>query len=424
MLLDTKLKDMLGRTGVPRFHEAQAILAEALTDCPATAVEQVGLEEALDRVLAAAVQAAEDLPPHPRSTMDGYAVRARETYGANETLPVYLKIDGEVKMGEFPEKGPGTEACCRIATGGLLPPDTDAVVMFEHTVRIDDTTLEVVKPVAAGDNVMAAGDDVEKGRTILHPGHLLRPQDLGLLAALGISRLSVHRRVRVGVFSTGDEIVPFGDTLPPGKIRDANSVTISALARQLGTEATFYGIVEDEEVPFMAVARQALAENDLIVFSGSSSVGSRDLGEKVVNRLGAPGIVLHGVAIKPGKPVIVARAGDRMIFGLPGHPVSAAVTFALFVKPAILHIGGRAASPLPEAKTVRAVCRRNLNSAAGRTDFIRVALSRDKNGKYEATPVLGKSGSLSTLVKADGYFVIEESSQGIEKGAEVLVYLY
>jgi len=415
---------MLGRAGVTRFHEALVILTEALAGCPPTAAEEVDLEEALDRVLAVAVRAAEDLPPYPRSTMDGYAVRARETYGASDTLPVYLKIDGEIRMGEYPEKGPESEACIKIATGGLLPPDTDAVVMFEHTVRIDDSTLEVVKPVAAGDNVMTAGEDVKKGRVILQVGHLLRPQDLGMLASLGINRLVVHRQVRVGVFSTGDEIVPFCETPPPGKIRDANSVTICALARKFGAEVTFYGVVEDEEAPLTAVARQALAENDLIVFSGSSSVGSRDLGEKVVERLGAPGIVLHGVAIKPGKPVIVGRASDRMIFGLPGHPVSAAVTFELFVRPAILQISGRVASPLPEAKTVRAVCRRNLNSAAGRTDFIRVALSRNKNDQYEAVPILGKSGSLSTLVEADGYFIIGESSQGVEQGAEVLVYLF
>ncbi len=422
--MDTRLKDMLGRAGVPRLHEGRAVLAETLAACPLTGVEQVELEETLGRVLAVAVEAGEDLPTHPRSTMDGYAVRARETYGASETLPVYLAIDGEVRMGELPERGPGQEACCKIATGGLLPPETDAVVMFEHTVRVDDTTLEVLKPVAPGDNVMAAGDDVTKGRAILPAGRLLRPQELGLLAALGIERLEVHRRVRLGVFSTGDEIVPFRETPPPGKIRDANSVTIAALARQCGAEVRFYGIAADEEEAFLAVAEKALAENELIVFSGSSSVGSRDLGEKVVARLGAPGIVLHGVAIKPGKPVIVARAGEKMVFGLPGHPVSAAVTFELFVKPAILHVGGRAPSPLPEAKTVSAVCQRNINSAAGRTDFVRVALTGNRRRGLRATPVLGKSGALSTLVEADGYFVIEESSQGVEKGTEVMVHLY
>ena len=176
-LLETKLKDMLGRDGVLRLHEARPVLEAALAACPTSGTEEVGLEEALGRVLAAPVEASEDLPPYPRSTMDGYAVRARETYGASETLPVYLQIDGDVKMGEFPEKGPRQEACSKIATGGLLPPETDAVVMFEHTVLVDDATIEVVKPVAPGDNVMAAGDDVQKGQQILTAGHLLRPQD-------------------------------------------------------------------------------------------------------------------------------------------------------------------------------------------------------------------------------------------------------
>lgn len=415
---------MLGRAGVPRLPEALAILEETLAACPAAEVEEIDLETALGRIPARPVQAPENLPPHPRSTMDGYAVRAADTYGASDSLPVYLKVDGEVKMGEFPEQGPGGEACYKIATGGLLPPHTDAVVMFEHTVRIDDTTLEVVKPVAPGDNVLATGDDVGKGRTVLPAGHPLRPQDLGLLAALGLTRLAVHRRVRVGVFSTGDEIVPYHEVPPPGRIRDANSVTIGALVRQYGAEATYYGIVADEEDAFLSVARKALAENDIVVFSGSSSVGSRDLGEKVVAKLGAPGIVLHGVAIKPGKPVIVARAGEKMVFGLPGHPVSAAVTFELFVRPAIFHIGGLCPAALPEKRTVRASCRRNINSAAGRTDFVRVAVSRNAKGEYEATPILGKSGALSTLVEAGGYFIIEESCQGIERGTEVRVYLY
>jgi len=422
--LDARLKDMLGRGSVPRLHEARAVLAGELEKCPVVGSEAVPLEEALGRVLADEVRAAEDLPPYPRSTMDGYAVRARETFGASETLPVYLAIDGEVKMGEFPEWGPGPEACCRIATGGLLPPGTDAVVMLEHTVLVDDTTLEVVKAVAAGDNVMAAGDDVAKGRAVLQSGHLLRPQDLGLLAALGVAEVTVRRRVKVGVFSTGDEIVSFRQTPPPGKIRDANALTIDALARQCGAQVQHYGIVGDKEDDFLGTARKALAENDLIVFSGSSSVGSRDLGEKVASQLGAPGIVLHGVAIKPGKPVLVGRASHKMVFGLPGHPVSAAVTFDLFVKPAIRHCSGRTSSPLPEIRTVKALCQRNLNSAAGRTDFIRVALSRNDDGCFDAIPVLGKSGALSTLVTADGYFVIEESSQGIERGTEVTVYLY
>lgn len=415
---------MLGRAGVPLLGQALEIEREALSACSRCGQESVALDGALGRVLAAAVSAAEDIPAHPRSTMDGYAVRAAETFGASESLPVYLEISGEVKMGEFPEAGPQPGSCFRISTGGLLPPGTDAVVMFEHTVLIDSQMLEVLKPLAAGDNVIQKGDDVQKGARLLGPGHVLRPQDVGLLAGLGQTMAEVYKKVRVGIFSTGDEIVSSDQTPAPGKIRDMNSVHLAALAAAQGAVPRVYGIVNDDEEQFLAVARKAVAENDVVLFSGSSSVGSRDMGERVVERLGKPGIILHGVAIKPGKPVIISFAGETAVFGLPGHPVSAAVAFELFVKPAIRYLSGQGAAVFPEARTVTAICMRNTNSAAGRTDFVRVELMANSAGQWEAHPVLGKSGALSTMVKAHGFFVVAESCQGVEKGEKVVVSLY
>jgi molybdopterin molybdotransferase len=426
---ENTVKDMLGRSGIIPLKDAQKLLEERLALCISRSIEDVTLEQCLGRILAQDICSKEDIPPYPRSVMDGYAVKAGETFGATEGMPAYLSVSGEVKMGEFPEVGPAIESCFKIATGGLLPPDTDAVVMLEHTVQTGTEMIEIVKPVAPGENIIGRGDDVKNrgddvknGEVLLKSGHSLRPQDIGLLAGLGITTLGVQPLVRVGIFSTGDEIVPFDQTPPRGKVRDMNSVNLAALAQKQGAVTTFYGVVKDEEDFLLAAVERALEENDIVIFSGSSSVGSRDLGESVVCKLAD--LLIHGVAIKPGKPVIIAFADSKALFGLPGHPVSASVAFDLFVTPVIDSFSGREFSDLPRYRTVQAICKRNMNSAGGRTDFIRVSLTRKESGEYEAHPVLGKSGALSTMVEADGFFRIEESSQGIESGEMVVVCLY
>src|SRR5210317_634659 len=218
------VKDMLGRSGIVPLDVALKLLNERLTQFSNRTIEDTSLEQSLGRILARDICAEEDIPPHPRSVMDGYAVKAGETFGATEGMPAYLRVSGEVKMGEFPEVGPAVECCFKIATGGLLPPHTDAVVMLEHTVQTGTEMIEITKPVATGENIIGRGDDVEKGDLLLKIGHCLRPQDIGLLAGLGITALGVQPLVRVGIFSTGDEIVPFDQAAPPGKVRDMNSV--------------------------------------------------------------------------------------------------------------------------------------------------------------------------------------------------------
>jgi molybdopterin molybdotransferase len=419
---DNPVKDMLGRSGIVPLKDAQKMLEKRLVLYTNRAIEDVSLEKCLGRVLGQDVCSEEDIPPYPRSVMDGYAVKAADTYGATEGMPAYLRVSGEVHMGEFPEKGPAVECCYKIATGGLLPPETDAVVMLEHTVQTGTEMIEIIKPVAPGENMIGRGDDVRKGDTLLKRGHSLRPQDIGLLAGLGITTLGVLPLVHIGIFSTGDEIVPFDQTPPPGKVRDMNSLNLAALVQKQGAIPAFYGVVKDDEELFLTVARKALQENDIVIFSGSSSVGSRDLGESVATKLAD--LLIHGVAIKPGKPVIVAFSENKALFGLPGHPVSAAVAFDLFVRPVIDSFSGREFFDLPRSKTVQAICKRSMNSAGGRTDFIRVSLTQSDSGEYEAHPVLGKSAALSTMVAADGFFRIEESSQGVESGEMVVVYLY
>lgn len=414
-------RDMLGRSGLIPVAEARQILLDRLRPHVPDR-ETIPLVQALDRVLAAPVFAPEDLPAHTRSTMDGFAVRAADTFGASESMPGYLQITGEISMGEAPAGTVAEGSCLRIPTGGLLPEGADAVVMLEHTVPVDDTMVEVVKGVGPGVNTLGRGEDIAVGQLALPAGQLLRPQHLGLLAGLGVHEVTVTRTVAVGIISTGDEIVPFTETPAPGKIRDINKIALGGQARRAGAAVVDYGIVSDRREVFMPVLQQAVRDNDLVLFSGGSSVGMRDLGEQAIAELDPPGILVHGVALKPGKPVIIGLSGLKPVFGLPGHPVSAMVCFDLFVRPAIDRLAGRMTEQLPEA-AITARLDRNINSAAGRRDIVRVRLNREDNG-WAAEPVLGKSGAISSLARAHGYFIIPESSQGILQDTLITVYLY
>jgi len=417
-------RDMLGRTDTVSLMTALNLLHRHLPPCPAEKVT-LPLAETLGRITATAILSPENLPPYPRSTMDGYAVRSRDTFGASEKMPAYLEVSGEVLMGKFPASGPKPGACYAIATGGILPPGTDAVVMLEHTVTVDDHMIEVLQPAATGANVIAAGEDISKGEIMLPAGHRLRPQDIGILAGVGLDNIIVFPRVRVGIISTGDEIVDRGQAPPPGKIRDMNSIFLAARVRNMNAEPTFFGIAADKEENLRVMVQKAMTASDIVLLSGASSVGIRDLGEKIIGAMGPPGIIVHGVSVKPGKPVIIARGGDTMIFGLPGHPVSTAVAFDLFVRPAIAHLSGFIPDGLPAHRTMNAKLMRNINSASGRTDFIRVQIAMSPVQEFpEARPILGKSGALSTMVKAHGYVVIAEKLQGLKEGTIVEVRLF
>jgi molybdopterin molybdotransferase len=283
--------------------------------------------------------------------------------------------------------------------------------------------LEVVKPVGVGTNLIAIGEDIARGTPALPVGHRLRPQDLGLLAGLGIAQVTVSHRPSVGILSTGDEIVPYTTTPPPGKIRDINSITISGLVKRAGALVTDYGIVSDRIEHFLPALETAVAENDIVLFSGGSSVGMRDLGEQAIESLGEPGILVHGVALKPGKPIIIGLSENTPIFGLPGHPVSAMVCFDFFVLPAIRHLSGLQGRDKLPSPVIKAVLARNINSAPGRRDLIRVQLTKKEND-WVAEPVLGKSGAITTLSRAHGWFLIDEHSQGVTKGTPIEVTLY
>ena len=422
MIKPEPLRDMLGREGLTPVSEAQEILLEQLNSIR-LATETVPLAEGLDRITSEEIIAPENLPPCDRSTMDGFAVVAADSFGASHSLPAYLNVTGEVFMGYKPEGMVSRGNCFKIPTGGVVPDGADAVIMLEHTVPIDEKMIELVKSVGSGSNIIRQGDDIRQGRRALSAGRLLRPQDLGLLAGLGISTVTVYRKISVGIISTGDEIIDYTKLPAPGEIRNINTVTITGQAKRCGAEVIDYGIVSDSENHFFSTVTTAVNETDLVIFSGGSSVGMRDLGEEAIKRLKPPGVLVHGVALKPGKPVIIGLSGNTPIFGLPGHPVSALNCFDFFVKPAIQAISGLERNKLMPKATVSARLMRNINSAAGRLDVIRVQLVYDSEG-YQAQPILGRSGAISTLSRAHGYFLIAEDSQGLESGSLVEVHLY
>jgi molybdopterin molybdotransferase len=387
-------------------------------------VETIPLGEALRRVPAEAVTSPHPLPGFARSTVDGYAVRAADTYGVSEGLPGYLTVTGAVLMGTEPDitMAPGTAVA--MPTGGALPPGADAVVMIEYTAEVMPGTIEVVRPVAPGEGVVRADEDARAGQQIIPSGRPLRPQDLGMLAAAGVTSVSVYARPVVTIFATGDEVVPPGTgRLRPGQVRDATSAALAALVADAGGVPVLGGIIPDDPAALEKALRAALPKSDMLVISAGSSVGARDETAGVVARLGEPGIWCHGLAIKPGKPTLLAECASVPgepgvpVIGLPGNPRSALVVFRLTGVPLVRLVGGCTALP-PEPST-RARLARDLASATGRLDVVQV-----KVGDGVATPVFGPSALLSVLTDADGYIVIPEEATGLDAGSEVDVILY
>lgn len=400
-------------------------VAEALAALPkvtATSAERVGLDDALARVPAEDIVAHRPLPGFARSTVDGYAVQAADTYGVSEGLPAYLDVVGAVTMGTAPDVvlRPGTAAT--MPTGGVMPDGADAVVMVEHTQQTVAGTVEVVRPAAPGDGLIQADEDVAVGQVLAPAGRRLRAPDLGMLAAAGITSLAVHARPVIGICSTGDEVVPPETAaLAVGQVRDATASALAGLVREAGGIPRSYGIVADDGARLERVLRTAVADCDLVVVSAGSSVGARDETAAAVERLGAPGIVCHGIAIRPGKPTLLAQSGDVPVVGLPGNPLSALVVFRLVGVPLVHRVGG--CTRVPPEPSARARLARPVASSAGRLDVVQVRLD-EEDGQLVASPLFGASALLSVLTAADGYTIVSEEATGLDAGAEVNVTLY
>jgi molybdopterin molybdotransferase len=382
-----------------------------------TEAETVDLVDALGRVPAEPLRAPHDLPGFARATVDGYAVRAADTFGASESLPSYLTVAGSVAMGTAAEVDVAPGAAVAIPTGGAMPLSADAVVMVEHVQEPLTGSIEVMRPAAPGDGMVRADEDANAGAELVPAGRALRAQDLGMLAAAGVPRLLVHCLPRVAILSTGDEVVPpETPVLEPGRVRDATAVALAALVREAGGAPDLRGIVPDDRTALEQALRDAHEVSDVVVVSAGSSVGARDETAAAVAALGEPGVWCHGLAIRPGKPTLLAEAGGVPVIGLPGNPRSALVVFRLIGVPLVRLVGG-VTEPPPDP-VVRARLARDLPSAAGRLDVVQVRL---RDGLAE--PLFGKSALLSMLADADGYVVVPEPATGLAGGAEVDVVL-
>jgi molybdopterin molybdotransferase len=385
----------------------------------------VDLNQALGRVVAKEITSPEDLPPFPRATMDGYAVRARDTFGASESMPALFNLTGEIPMGQSPKMGVKEGETLRILTGGMLPDGADAVVMLEYAQVLDEKTVELTRPVSPLEHVIQTGEDVGRATPIFSAGRRLKPQDLGMLAALGITKVLVFNRPRVAILSSGDEVVSPLETPPPGKIRDINAITLAAQVEAWGGIPFFMGIVRDRFDELKARLEEALSQADLILISGGSSVGSRDYTLRAIQSLKDARILVHGIAISPGKPTIIAQAGKTPLFGLPGHAASSLIVSLVFVKPLLLGLGGEVPGD-PDQKpplTLKARLTRNCPSAQGREEYVRVRLFK-LEGAWQAEPIFGKSGLISPLVRAQGMIVIPLNEEGMEEGTLVEVNLF
>ncbi len=391
---------------------------------PALRPETVAVQNAARRVLAKSLVAPVDLPHFHRANMDGYAVRAADTFGASASVPAYLQIAGTIEMGRSVTQSLRKGQAMRIATGGMLPRGADAVVMVEHADEIGDGTVEVHRSVSPWQHVLRIGEDIGKGSPVLPAGRRLRPHDLGALTGLGITKISVFRRPKVGLISTGDEIVPPEKQPRPGQVRNINQFSLAAMAREIGAAVTDYGVVPDRRDRLQKALATALARNDAVLISGGSSVGTKDLTTDVITSFPRSEVLFHGISVAPGKPTILARALGKPVVGLPGHPVSALVIFDLFGGPLLRVLEGEAADGVFEPRRVaRARLAQNVASQAGREDYVRVRLVRQSAGAI-AHPLPGKSGAIFNLIGADGLVCIPASAEGLDDGTEVDVILF
>jgi len=413
-------------TLLPPDSAREKLLAELTPLSRSTVIET---SAALGRVTAEDVFAPHPLPAFPRSTVDGYAVKARETFGASDTLPGYLKRAGEVPMGAAPAFALPSGHCALIHTGGMLPQGADAVVMLEYSQEVG-SEIEILRAVADGENVIRVGEDVSQGQLVLPKGTLLRPAEIGGLMALGIMNLRVVTAAQAGLISTGDEIIEPGQTPALGQVRDINSHTLAALIRRSGGEPVSYGIFPDDFAALQAAAQKALSECDLVIITAGSSASTRDMTAEVIASLGEPGVLVHGINTRPGKPTILGACRGKAVIGLPGNPVSALVNGYLLVVPVIEKLLGLA--PDRPRASVKARLTVNLASQAGREDWWPVKLSpspeierkaRAESPGWLAEPIFGKSNLIFNLAAADGLLKIHPDANGLEAGEIVEVFL-
>jgi len=402
---------------VVTIDEARNLLFDYFT--PKRTIETVPLYLAVNRVLAKDVYALTDVPPFDRATMDGYAVRAEDTFTAEEDNPVILKVTGVIEAGKKPEVEVNRGEAVEIATGAMMPKGANAVVMVEYTRKRGDE-IEVFKPVSPGENVMYAGSDIMAGELIARESSRLTHREIGVMAACGIKEVEVYRKPRVAIISTGNELVSPGERLLEGKIYDVNSYSLAAAVEENGGEAILIGIARDNEAEMRRLIDKALRDADIVITSGSTSAGAGDVMYRILDEFN-PGVIVHGIAIKPGKPGIIAVSDSKPIFGLPGYPTSAMTVFEVIVAPIIREMAGISESEVARLKARLAL---KVFSAEGRREYLPVNVVEGVEG-YSAYPVSGSySGAVTAFAFTDGFVEIPENVVMLEEGEEVEVRLF
>jgi len=388
---------------------------------PVVKSEIIDTDKALGRVTIEDIISPQDLPDFQRSTVDGFAVLAQGTHGASESLPAYLALKDEVPMGDKPGFSITSQECALIHTGGMLPVGADACIMVEDTQTLKSGEIEIFKSVASGENVVKVGEDVSVGDIVIPVGTRLRPAEIGGLMALGITSINTAKPPVIGILSSGDEIIPPYQKTKPGEVRDINSYTLGALIVDIGGDIHHYGIIADNRDEMLKAMKKAQQECDHLIVTAGSSASTRDLTAEIMNSLGEPGVLVHGINIKPGKPTIFAVSGEKVMIGLPGNPVSALVIATLLVTPIIeAYLGIRSPRPKP---TIAAELTVNISSQSGREDWIPVQLVRGSTGGYKAEPVFGRSNLIFILARSDGLIKIPAPATGLEAGTLVSVRL-
>lgn len=385
-----------------------------------TTQETVSLSEALHRILAEDLVSSENIPSFRRSTVDGYAIKASDIYGSSESMPGFLNVVGEVHMGEEVSQELEAGEAMYIPTGGMVPKGADSVIMIEHCEDISGL-LNTYRSIAPGENIIGIGEDIREGETFLTKGTMLRPQEIGAIGSLGIDRVNVYQKITVGYLSSGDEIVPYEtNQILPGQVRDINVLTIGNMVKEWGYDFVYGGIVPDQYEIFQKRAAKLAEKVDCLILSGGSSVGAKDYTTEVIQSIGDPGVYVHGVSVKPGKPTILSQANELPVIGLPGHPASAMIIFQLFGREILTRLSGGKTNELPSRAIAK--MKKNIPSSPGRSDYIRVKLSFEE-GEWWAEPILGKSGLLKTLVQSDGIIEIPSNEEGVVIGEAVSVIL-
>lgn len=404
-----------------RVKDVQQVLQiiEENFDCLDKGGELVSLLDTQGRVIARDVVSSYDIPHFNKSTVDGYAVRAKDTFGASESLPALLAKAGEVEIGKEPPKDIKDGECMYVPTGGMLPPGSDAVVMVENTEELDQDSVAVYRAVSVRENTISAGEDIEKGQVVVKKNTLLTPRHIGALSSIGLKEVEVVPKPSICIISTGDELVEPGKELLPGQIWDINSYTLAASVLEDGGEPVLGGIVRDQPHLLKEKIKEAVDTCDAVLVSGGSSAGFRDYTARIIDELGEPGVLVHGISIKPGKPTIIGKVNNKPVIGMPGHPVSSLVVYMVIVSPLVRKL---ACYPPRIKNTVNAVCAENYPSAPGREEYLMVDLE-EREGRFYARPVYGKSGMITTISSARGIVTIPKNIEGIYRGEGVEVIL-